>query len=326
MKSLTYLAGVLGAAILLAPLAGPVHAQSDGTVSIVVPYGPGGNGDLAARSLAAVLMTYNNAPSLVVMNRPGANGIIGSQAVANAPADGRTLLLARVGSAVVAPALDPAATYKWDNFTFLGLLETDPYACIVAKDSPYKSFQDLVAAMKANPGKITYATSGSMDASAVFAKKMLINAGLSADTGAVMVPYKSGAETLSAVLGGHVDFSCNGLQPYLGAIVGDQVRGIVVSTPTRVAQVPNVPTAEEVGMKNLGEVVGWSALFGPPNLPKDVVAKWADYLKRVSQDSTWSDQVTKRGAIPAILTPEETHKFVGDQFNVYSALRQYIKP
>lgn len=307
-------------------IASIAHAQSglNTPVTIVVPYGPGGNADLAARALSFSFQNYKDSPPLIVVNRAGAGGITGSQFVVNAPRDGQTLLLARVGSQAVAPALDPATTYKWDSFTFLGLLETDPYACIVAKDSPYQDMKELLAAIKEKPGKLSYGTSGNMDASVVFPIKMLLNLGLS-PAAALKVPYKSGTETVSAVLGGQVDFACNGLATYMGSITGGRTRALIVSTPTRVPQLPTVPTVEEIGMKNLEMVSGWSALYGPPELPKEIVMKWTGLLSRLSTDPKWIQQVKSRGSLPSILGPQETKRFVEGQFREYRALQEHMK-
>ncbi|HVL09311.1 MAG TPA: tripartite tricarboxylate transporter substrate binding protein [Burkholderiaceae bacterium] len=323
MKYLIKRSGHIGAVCLTTFLISTVHAQSDAPITLVVPYGPGGNGDVAARSLAHSLQQHKDVPPLVVLNRSGAGGVTGTQSVATAPTDGKTLLVARVGPSAVAPALDPATPYKWNNFTFIGLLETDPYVCIVPSNSPLKTFQDLTAAIRANPKKISYGTSGVVDASAVIAKMIFLNMGLPADA-SVMVPYKSGPDTLSAVLGGQLTFACNGLSPYIGSIKGGKVRALISSA--RIAQLPDVPTASEVGMKDLEMVNGWSALFGPPNLPKAIVAKWAEYLQRVNKDPQWSEQVKGRGATPTILSPEETYRFVSGQFDMYHALRDHVKP
>jgi tripartite-type tricarboxylate transporter receptor subunit TctC len=321
MKYLVAL-GVLGSSAAFVPAM--AQTPSDGSVTIVVPYGPGGNGDLAARAMTASLQQHKDVPTLVVLNRAGAGGVTGSQSVIKAPRDGKTLLLARVGSQVVAPALDPTVTYSWDSFTPLGLLEIDPYVCVVAKDAPYKTLQDLVSAIKARPGKLSYASSGTMDASVVFPTKILLNAGLKPDA-ALMVPYKSGTETLTAVLGGQVDFACNGLSPYVGNLLGGQTRALVVSTSKRVAQLPDVPTAEEVGMPNLELVSGWSALYGPPGLPKEVVSRWSELLSRLSNDAKWVEGVKARGALPQVMSPQDTQRFVEKQFNDYRSLRDQIK-
>ena len=128
-------------------------------VTIVVPFSTGGDADLSARNLAPALQKVIG-QSVVVQNRAGASGSIGSQVVKEARPDGYTLLLARIGSQALLPALQRSLPYRWDDFTFLGLLERNPFVCAVHVDSPYRSFGDLIEAMRRNPGKLNYSTSG----------------------------------------------------------------------------------------------------------------------------------------------------------------------
>lgn len=317
--------GVLGGfALLCAAVASCAAAQSypNKAVTIVSPYGAGGNADLAARAIAATAAKALG-QAVVVVNRIGAGGIVGSQYVADAAPDGYTLLLARVGSQAVAPALDPATTYKWDSFTFLGVLETDPYVCVVKGNSPIRTFQDLIAAVRARPGKLSYASTGNADASVVFPIKMFLNSGLKGDA-ALKVPYKGAGDTVAAVLGGVVDFACNGISPYTSGIRGGELRGLVVSTRARVYEAPEVPTAAEVGMPDLESVSGWSALFGPPGLPREIIDRWAAVLAAAKEDPDWNLQVKRRGSIPSIMPPVETRLFVEAQYKSYRALASQL--
>ncbi|MEO8203632.1 MAG: tripartite tricarboxylate transporter substrate binding protein [Betaproteobacteria bacterium] len=313
-----------GLAALLAatPLLVAAQPYPAKPVTIVSPYSAGGNADLAARSIAVTAAKSLGQP-VVVVNRTGAGGIVGSQFVADAAPDGYTLLLARVGSQAVAPALDPATTYKWDSFTFLGVLESDPYVCVVLGKSPLRTFQDLVAAVRAKPGKLSYASTGNADASVVFPVKMFLNSGLKYDA-AVKVPYKGAGDTVAAVLGGHVDFACNGISPYTAAMRSGDLRGLVVSTKARVAEAPDVPTASEVGMPDLETVSGWSALYGPPGLPREVVERWAGVLAAARDDAEWNQQVRRRGSIPSIMPPDETRRFVEAQYKAYRSLSSQL--
>jgi len=291
-------------------------------ILLVSPYGAGGNADLAARALGLVAPKYLG-QQIVVVDRLGAGGIVGSQYVLDAAKDGYTLLAARVGSQAVAPALDPSTPYKWDSFTMIAMLEIDPYVCVVSAKSAIKSVQDLVAAVRARPGQLNYASTGNADASVVFPVKILLNAGLKADA-AVKVPYKGTPETISAVLGGHVDFTCNGLGPFTGGIKAGELRALVVSTRARVPEAPDVPTAGEIGMPNLELVSGWTALYGPAGLPKNVVDTWVSALAKVKDDPEWTKQVRTRGSVPSIMTPAETRRFVESQYNAYRALAPQI--
>jgi tripartite-type tricarboxylate transporter receptor subunit TctC len=317
-----------GAALLtLTTVSLPSAAQSypSRPISLVVPYGPGGNADLAARALANTMAKHPllRGQPLVVENRTGAGGIAGTEYVRRAAPDGYTMLVARVGSQVVAPALDPVTPYKWDDLKAVGLLEVDPYVCVVRKDSPYKTFQELLGAIKARPGKLSYATSGNMDASVVFQLKAVLNLGLTAEA-AVKVPYKSGGETVAPLLGGHVDFTCNGLAPYLGSLKSGEMRALVVSTAARVPELPDVPTVSEVGMKDLEMVSGWSALYGPPDLPDEVLKVWTQVLADAMKDPNWLEQVRRRATMPSIRSPEETRKFAGEQYEGYRSLATHL--
>jgi tripartite-type tricarboxylate transporter receptor subunit TctC len=321
--------------ILLGPLlalatAAPLGAFGEGypsrPITLVVPYGPGGNGDLSARALADTLDHDKLVDQpVVVENRDGAGGIIGTQYVKNAPKDGYTLLLARIGSQVVAPALDPNTPYKWDDLTPIGLLEIDPYVCVVKADSPYKSFKELLDAVKANLGKMSYATSSNMDASVVFPVKAFLDVGLPANA-AIKIPYKGGGATVAPVLNGTVDFTCNGIAPYFGAIKAGTLRALIVSTPARLPEMPDVPTAAELGLQDLEMVSGWNALYGPPGLPAELVKYWERVLAKAKKSPYWLSLAKKRGTVPTVLPAAKTQEFVHGQYDAYHALSQYIGP
>ena len=318
--------GVALAAMMLA--AGPALCDPypSRPITLVVPYGPGGNGDLSARALAeAVAHEKLLDQPLVVENRDGAGGIIGTQYVKNAQKDGYTLLLARIGSQVVAPALDPNTPYKWDDLTPIGLLEIDPYVCVVKSDSPYKTFTDVLAAVKANPGKLSFATSSNMDASVVFPVKAFLDVGLSANA-AIKIPYKGGGATVPPVLGGTVDFACNGIAPYFGNIKAGRLRALIVSTPSRLPDLPDVPTAAELGLPDLEMVSGWNALYGPPGLSSDLVKQWEEILDKAKSSPYWLALAKKRGTVPSVLSAARTNDFVRDQYEAYHALSKYIGP
>ena len=201
----------------------------DKPVTLVVPYGPGGASDLAARALASVAPNITGEP-LVVVNRPGAGGVVGSTYVARAKADGYNLLLSRVGSNGVAPAINLKTPYKWNDFTFLGLLELNPVVYVVQSSSPFKTLKDVVEAIKKNPGKYSYSTSGPTTILNMGFQKLLADADLS--TSAVkMVPYKGGGGAKTALLGGHVDFLCINLSTVIDQIQAGRLRALAVTTP-----------------------------------------------------------------------------------------------
>jgi len=305
-----------GFVTVAAVLVAPARAEYPGKpVTIVSPYGAGGNADLAARSLATVADKYLGKKALVV-NKTGAGGVTGSVYVLESKKDGYTLLLARVGSQAVRPAMDSSIPYKWDDFTIIGMLEINPFVCVVPKDSPIKDFNDLTKILKESPGKLNYASTSVMDATVVFPVTIFKNLGLGPNA-AVKVPYQGGGAALAAVMGKQVDFGCNGIAPYASGLKSGVLRALVVSTKERVPEAPYAPTGAEAGMPNLEVVSGWSALYGPGNLPKEVVDKWTDVLTKVSKDKEWVKLVTTRGSIPAIWSPQETRTFVKSQFDTF---------
>jgi tripartite-type tricarboxylate transporter receptor subunit TctC len=142
-------------ALITALSIGVSHAQNypNKTITLVAPYAVGGDSDFSGRNLS-VVATKLMGQTVIVTNIPGASGTIGSQRVRTAAPDGYTLLVSRGGSQAITPALDSNTPYKWNDFTFISLLDFNPVVCIVKADSPYKTFPDLINGIKANPGKL----------------------------------------------------------------------------------------------------------------------------------------------------------------------------
>jgi tripartite-type tricarboxylate transporter receptor subunit TctC len=298
----------------------PLHAQTypSRPVTIVVPFVAGGDADQSARNLSVVAQGALK-QSIVILNKPGASGAIGSLAVKDAAPDGYTLLLARVGSQVLLPALQRDLAYKWNDFTFIGLLELNPVVCVVHPDSPYKTFADLTRAIRESPGKLNYSSSGPGTILHLAPQLVLQTMGLGTDA-AVNVSYKGGSEAVLAVLTREVDFSCGNLTSELGQIAAGRLRPLVTTTPERVKDIPNVPTAREAGFPQLEAIVGWSALYGPPKLDRNVLQRWVEVLRQAASDRAWLDGNARYGGIPRVLSPGETEKFAGESFATYSKL------
>lgn len=310
------------AALVVTAIPVPGFAYPDKPITLVIPFSAGGDADLAGRNLAAAAQAVLNQP-LVATNRVGASGAIGSQVVRDAAPDGYTLLVARVGSNAVLPALKKDTPYKWNDFTFLGLLELNPMVCVVHPDSPHKAVADLGRAIKAQPGKLNYSSSGVGTILNLGSQLLLQSFGVPS-TAAVHVPYKGGGEAALAVVSKNVDFSCGNLTSSLGLIKGGKLRPIVVTTPERVKDIPDVPTAREAGVPALEAIVGWSALYGPPKMAPALVARWAEVLQQVAKDPNWLRGEEKIGSIPRVLVPAETERFVESQFRTYQELGQKL--
>jgi tripartite-type tricarboxylate transporter receptor subunit TctC len=287
-------------------------------INLIAPYSAGGDSDFSGRNLAAVATKFMNQP-LIVQNIVGASGTIGSLKVRNSPPDGYTLLISRVGSQAIVPALDSKTPYKWSDFTFITLLDLNPMVCAVKSDSPYKNMKDLLGALRSDPGKLNYATAGP-GTSQHLSVEILLNAANLPSAAATMIPYKSGGESSAALLGNQVDFVCNTMTTLAGQIKGGSMRGLMVSTQDRLKDFPDIPSSRELGLSQFEQATGWSGLFGPPGLPQEVVDKWTEVLKKVAQDSTWENANKMAGAIPAIRSPSETDQFVRQQIQLYERL------
>lgn len=292
-------------------------------ITMIVPFSAGGDADIAARNLAPVAQRVLGQP-IVPMNRAGASGAIGSQAVRAAKPDGYTLLLARVGSQVVLPALQQGLGYKWNDFSFIGLLELNPLVCAVRTESPYRTLADLVQALRNKPGQLNYSTSGAATI-LNFAPQLLFDVLKLGKGAAVQIAYKGGSEAALAVLSGEVDFSCGNLTSMIGNIKGGRLRALLTTTPERLKDIPDVPTAREAGFPQLEAIVGWSALYGPPGLPKEVVERWVEVLNAAAKDGTWIAATEKAGSTPRVLAPAETERFAGEQFGVYERLGRQLQ-
>jgi tripartite-type tricarboxylate transporter receptor subunit TctC len=287
-------------------------------ITFVIPFAAGGDSDLSGRNVGQHASKYLNSQPIVPVNRTGASGVIGAMAVRNAPADGYTLLVARIATHAIVPALDSKVPYKWDDWTMLSLIELNPYVCFVKGDSPYRTAADLIAAIRANPGKLNFSTAGVGTSQNMAAQYLMTLAGLTKDH-AVGIHYKGGGEVTTAVLGGQVQFACNNAPTVIPQVKAGALRALFV-TPERLAELPDVPSAREAGYPDMEKIVGWTALMGPPGLPKEVVDKWVDVFARLAQDPDWQSGNARLGGIAAIRSPADTERFVREQYELYDKL------
>jgi tripartite-type tricarboxylate transporter receptor subunit TctC len=317
----------LGALLLCAGVL-PVAAQTPSgaypvkPITLIAPYAVGGDSDLAARNFAQAAQKVLGVPVLVV-NRTGASGVIGSaQALAAAP-DGYTLLLARPGSQSILPAIMPTRTrYKWDDYSFIGLLELNPYGCM-ARSAQYRSFDELATALKTRGKSMNFGTAGTLTTNDMGPRQLFrqLNLGSGAPT---MVAYKGTNEATLGLMSGDVDFACGSIGTFLPQIRSGALRALMVTTPDRLAVLPDSPTARELGLPDMQKIIGWSGIYGPPGLPQGVVDKLAEVMKAVAQDPAWIKGTEATGSIPYIRSPAETRDFAQAQYQLYRAIGESL--
>ena len=262
------------------------------TVSIVVPYSAGGPTDTVAR-LIAQAMTADLKQQVIVENVAGAGGTIGPAKVARATPDGYTLLLHHIGQST-APALYRKLPYNpMTDFEPIGLVTDVPMTIVARKDFPPKDLKELVAYVKANKDKVTYANAG-LGAASHLCGTLFMSA---IQTQLTTVPYKGTGPAMNDLLGGQVDFMCDQTTNTTSQIKGGKIKVYAVTTKNRVASLPDVPTTREAGLPNF-EVGVWHGLYAPKGTPKPIVDRLSKSLQLALKDTLVKQRFAELGTEP----------------------------
>src|SRR5262245_11659778 len=283
----------------------PASAQTawpSQSVTIVVPFAPGGQADLAARPLALGLSKILG-QSVVVDNRAGAGGAIGAAAVLKADPDGHTMLMALSAVAVLPEAERVSGrkpTYEMSQFTPIARVLGDPNLLIVPAASPYRTVKDLVDDAKRRPGQISYASAGNFGASHLCMEMFCNAAGIKL----LHVPYRGGGPALAAVLGGQVMATAQGAGPLKGYSDEGKLRVLATFGAERHAAFSGAPTFLEAGYDNVVFYV-WAGLFVPQGVPVDVVARLRQAVRTVMNDPPTIEIFKNAGSPPAYLDATE---------------------
>ena len=280
-------------------------AWPDKTVTLVVPFPPGGATDLLARTLTPKLQaTFKQ--TVIVDNKAGATGTIGAGFVKRAPADGYTLLVTSLGPLVIAPHLIKAPYDAAKDFDYLTVAVQAPNVLVVPANSPFKTVADLIAAEKAKPGALTFASAGNGTSDHLSAELFWLQSG----TTGLHVPYKGAAPAITDLLGGQVDAAFQNINNVLPHINGGKLRVLAVAAPKRSPLLPNVPTLAESGVKD-AEATSWQGVVAPKGLPPEVKAKIHAALIEALADPVVKQKFAEVGFELVANTPE--------QFTAYQA-------
>ncbi|QPC42925.1 tripartite tricarboxylate transporter substrate binding protein [Kaustia mangrovi] len=306
--------GALMAAVL------PVRAEyPEQAIQLVIPYGAGGATDLSARALANALSPVVDEPILLV-NRTGAGGATGSVSVAKADGDGYTLLAARVGSHTVNPAMKATLPYTLDDFRFVGVYEINPVVCAVNAQSDIASMDDLVARIEAEPGTVTYSSSGVGTLLHIAAAMVLKSFGIEDPlTQAVHLPMNGGGQAATAVLAGNATFVCTNSSALASFIANGQLKPILVTTAEPLEGF-DAPTATSLGHPELEQLVGWTGIAGPDDLSDEAAAVWGEWLAKAVEDEKFQSFMAKAGSQVRLMSPEDSVAFVKGQYEVFRKL------
>ena len=274
-------------------------------VTFIVPFSPGGGTDISARTLATKL-TQKWSQSVIVENRAGAAGSLGADAVAKARPDGYTLLIVNVGITSINPTLYPKLPYDPDKaLTPISLICELPFVLMASPSFKPNSVKELVALAKANPDKVTYASSGQGGSPHLTAEIFQLATG----TQMTHVPYKGGGPAMTDLMAGHVDLLFASVLEGSGHIKSGKLKGLAVTHVKRSPALPDVPTLAQAGVKD-AESGSWIALLAPAGTPQAIVDKVGADIKEAVASPEVKEKLIAQGAVPQASTPRELQALI----------------
>jgi tripartite-type tricarboxylate transporter receptor subunit TctC len=315
--------------MLLSPVwlrAAPAYPQRP--ITLISPFAANSDASRFGQQLAQQIGPYLAAPAgsapIKVDSLPGESGLSAARTVLRSPADGYTLLLARVSTQIIVPLQADKLPYNNDDFSFISLLEVTPVICAVRSAAPWHSARDLLAAMRKNPGSLKYSTSGPNTILNMVPQYLFKLSGLKPNA-AKAVHFDSGVVATEALQDGRVDFICNNISSMIDGLRHGSLRPLFSTAPGRIAILPQVPNATEAGLRDLAKMGSWIALMGPKGLPPEVITRWRQALAQMAQQEAWAGAVQERGALLAIGSPIDNEQFLRDQLNFYQQLLLGLK-
>ncbi|MEI6733146.1 MAG: tripartite tricarboxylate transporter substrate binding protein [Comamonadaceae bacterium] len=284
-------------------------AWPDKPVALVVPFPPGGSTDLIARTLIPKLQEKLGG-TFIVDNKGGATGTIGAGMVAKAAPDGYTLLVSSLGPFVIAPHLLTKVSYDaLKDFDYITVAVQAPNVLVVPAKSPHKTMADVIAYEKANPGKMSFASSGNGSSDHLTAELFWLQTG----TSGLHVPYKGGGPVMTDLLGAQVDSSFMNINTAMPQILAGKLRALSITSAKRSPLLPNVPTLEEIGVKE-ANVYSWQAIAAPRGLPAEIKTKLHAAIVSGLNDPVIKARLLDLGFEIVANTPEQFTAYQATEF------------
>ena len=273
-------------------------------IKATIPFGAGSAADVVPR-LVFDRLAAEFGQAIVVENRAGAGGTIGTASVVKSDPDGYSIL-AQSAALTISPAIYPNLSFDiTKDLSSALMMGVTANVMIVPASRPWKTVQDFIADAKARPGSIVFGSAGIGSSVHISAEKFRLAAGIET----THVPYRGGAEVIADILGGRIDFYFCPLATALPLIREGQVHALVISTPKRAAELPDVPTPAEVGLKN-AESVFWLGVFMPAKTPRDIIDKFYAAGIKLLAEPSMQESLMKLGVQPFPMTPFEMDAFV----------------
>ena len=304
MKAHVTRRALLGAGALL-PLATPALAAfPDQPIRVIVPWNAGGLADVVMRALGPAMGAPLGQP-IIIENRPGANGAVGTQAVARAAADGHTLILANAETHSINPLIYPRLPYNpVADFTPVTVFASGPFVLITRPNLGVNSLAEFLARVRAQPGRTTYASWGVGSTSHLAMERLIKQARLEM----LHVPFTGAAPASTALLGGQVDAMFLNAGPAEAIAKDGQAKILGVGASQRIALLPNVPTMAELGTPV--DAANWFGLLGPKNMPAPVAARLAASAAEGLRSPAVQEIFRVQAALPVTMTPDDMRTFL----------------
>ena len=299
-------------ALTLAACAGMVHAADapfpERPIQMIVPAAAGGTTDIAARMLAEPLGKALG-QTVVVENRPGASGAIAATAVKRAKPDGYTLLMQYSGFHVITPHVMKTQQWSQDDFQPVANVLNAPQVIVVREGLPVKTLSELVQAAKADPGKLSYASSGSGSLQHVTGAMLEQQAGIQL----THVPYKGTGPALTDLVGGQVDMTFGTPPPFLSFIQSGKLRALAVTGKIRLPSLPDTPTTAEAGLPKV-DATSWFGVLAPAGTPQPIIDKLTAEIAKVMATPAFKQKAVESGAEAEYRDPQQFGKQITSDF------------
>ena len=319
-RILQFAAGVIASGVLPAAIAQSYPAKP---IRFVVPFPPGGATDIYARALAQKLSEALG-QSVVIDNKPGAGGAIGSEIVAQAVPDGHTILLATVSTHSIGPALNPKTPYDpVKDFSPVIHLADATNVLLVSPSLPVNNVRELIAYARANPGKLNYGSSGVGTISHLTGEQFKMDTG----TFIVLIPYKGTGLVIPDLIAGQISLIFDNIASALPHIKSGKVKTLAVSKLKRSVLLPEIPTMDEAGIKGF-ESGTYFGVFAPPGTPAAVVQRLNAEINKILTMADFRERLASLGGEPAGGTPEDLTRLIVKERTKYAAIikRAGVKP